>query len=366
MRFTLRVLLGLFVVGLSVTAPVSAEMPRLPSWYRFDASLAEIPRVGVPVDVLATVTSLLGDLEQISVSLLLPQGWGQATQAASLDRMASGSSRLFRFSITPAGPVPNGSVGCKLRVRTPKAALIEEAGRRFPEESGKIAQTIHAWPEMHESFTDMGFALYPEEGFYPLGSDMWITYDDRLKPEGAMRGPCLYRDVMITPFQAQTDVEMFDKLQKLLKMDPKLEPSLIEKGIDLRKKKFDQLLGLYVLAVEAYLKNDQPAAETMLNRFMTESGDSPGVPNELIIAAENLRGLAAWAAGDRRTAEEALQKAFYRNRKLPVQRYVLRNIGLLMIAKGDRATAREMFRLAFSMKPAFVLAGEEYRRLKER
>lgn len=366
MRFILRVVLILSLIAPNVTAPVSAEMPRLPSWYTFDAALADIPRVGIPVDVLATVTSLLGDLEDVSVSLLLPQGWGKATPSTALARLASGSSRLFRFSVTPAGPIPNGSIGCRLRVRAPKAALIQEAGRRFPEEANKISQTIHSWPEMHESFTDMAFALYAEEGFYPLGSDMWITYDDRLRPEDAVRGPCLYRDVMITPFQAQTDVEMFDKLQGLLKSDPKLETSLEAKGIDLKKKKFDQLLGLYVLAVEAFLKNDQPAAEALLNRFVTDNGESPVVPVELVIAAENLRGLAAWASGDRRTAEQALQKAFYRNRKLPVQRYVLRNIGLLMLAKGDRATAREMLRLASEMKPAYVLAAEEHGRLKER
>ncbi len=366
MRLSLRLLLCLFLTGVCVIPPAAADMPKLPSWYGFEASMADIPRIGVPVEVLATVTSRLGDLEQVDVSLILPQGWTQAAREAPKGRLGSGSSRLFRFAVTPAGPLPNGSIGCKLRVRTPKAELIREAGRRFPEEANKIAQTINAWPEMHEAFTDMAFALYKEEGFYPLGPDMWITYDDRLRPGEAVRGPCLYRDVMITPFQAQTDVEMFDKLQELLKSDPKLGPSLAEKGIDLNKKRFDQLLGLYVLAGEAYLKGDFPAAEALLNRFVTESGEAAGVPVELAVAAENLRGLAAWAAGDRRTAEQALQKAFYKNRKLPVQRYVLRNIGLLMIAKGDRSSAREMFRLVSEMKPAYVLAGEEYSRLKER
>lgn len=366
MRMSLRILLCLILIGAAATPPASADTPKLPSWYRFDAALADVPRIGVPIDVLATVTSLLGDLEDVSVSLLLPQGWTQIVREGPKGRLGSGSSRLFRFSVTPAGPLPNGSIGCRLRVHTPKAALIREAGRLFPEETNKISQAISNWPEIHEAFTDMAFALYKEEGFYPLGADMWITYDDRLKPESAVRGPCLYRDVMITPFQAQTDVEMFDKLQALLKSDPNLGPSLAAKGIDLKKKRFDQLLGLYVLAGEAYLKNDLPAAEALLNRFVTESGETSAVPAELVVAAENLRGLAAWASGDRRTAEQALQKAFYKNRKLPVQRYVLRNIGLLMIAKGDRTSAREMFRLATEMKPAYVLAGEEYTRLKER
>ncbi|MBP7632548.1 hypothetical protein KBA41_00140 [Candidatus Ozemobacteraceae bacterium] len=366
MRLSLRILLCLSLIGACAIPPVAADMPKLPSWYGFDASLADIPRIGVPVDVLATVTSRLGVLEDIAVSLLLPQGWTCTPREEPKGRLGSGSSLLFRFTVTPAGPLPNGSIGCRLRVRAPKAELIREAGRRFPEEANKIAQTINTWPDMHEAFADMAFALYEEEGFYPLGPDMWITYDDRLRPEGAVRGPCLYRDVMITPFQAQTDVEMFDKLQALLKSDPKLGPSLAEKGIDLKKKRFDQLLGLYVLAVEAYLKSDFPAAEALLNRFVTESGEAPAVSVELAVAAENLRGLAAWASGDRRTAEQALQKAFYKNRKLPVQRYILRNIGLLMIAKGDRSSAREMFRLATEMKPAYILAGEEYARLKER
>lgn len=366
MRLSLRLLLCLFLTGACMIPPVAADMPKLPSWYGFDAALADVPRIGVPVDVLATLTSRLGDLEDIDISLLLPHGWNHVPREEPKGRLGSGTSRLFRFTVTPAGPLPNGSIGCKLRVRTPKVELIREASRRFPEEANKIAQTINAWPDMHEAFADMAFALYKEEGFYPLGPDMWITYDDRLRPEGAVRGPSLYRDVMITPFQAQTDVEMFDKLQALLGSDPKLGPSLAGKGIDLTKKRHDQLLGLYVLAVEAYLKSDFSAAEALLNRFVTESGETAAVPVELTVAAENLRGLAAWASGDRRTAEQALQKAFYKNRKLPIQRYILRNLGLLMIAKGDRSSAREMFRLSSEMKPAYVLAGEEYDRLKER
>ncbi len=366
MRLILRGLIGLVLAGLNVAAPASAGMPGLPSWYRFNATLSEAPRVGVPVVVQATVTSLLGDLEGIKVSLLTPPGWSQATQAALLDRLASGASTCFTFSLTPGAPMPNGSIGCKLSVKTPKSALIEQAGRLFPQEVNKIKSALSGWPDVHETFTDMPFALYPEEGFYPLESDMWLTYDDRLKPEGFTRGPALYRDGMITPFQAQTDVEMYDRLQGLIKSDPKLASTLEGQGIDLKKKKFDQLLGLYVLAVEAYLKGDQPNAESLLNRFVTESRDAAAVPVELVTAAENLRGLAAWASGDRRTAEQALQRAFYRNRKLPIQRYILRNIGLLMVARGDRATAREMLRLASEMKPAYVLAVDEYRRLKER
>ncbi|HOY65579.1 MAG TPA: hypothetical protein PLP29_01760 [Candidatus Ozemobacteraceae bacterium] len=366
MRHFLRLLLAVALLGLPLPAPAGAATPALPPWYGFDAELAGPPRIGEPFEVLATLTSRLGVLEEISVTLMTPAGWIVSSPTITLGRLASGTSRLFRFAVTPTGPLPNGSIGCKLRVRMPKTALIEQAGRLFSQEASKIADVIKQRPDVHESFTDMAFALFPQEGFYPLASDMWLTYDDRLRPEGFERGPVLYRDGMITPFQAQTDVEMHDKLQALLKSDPKLREELERKGIDLRKKKFDQLLGLYVLATEAFLKGDHQGAEALLHRFAVESENVDGLPVELLVAAENLRGLAAWALGDRKTAEQALQKAFYRNRKLPVQRYILRNIGMLMASRGDRATAREMLRLASEMKPAYVLVADEYRRLKER
>jgi len=366
MRLILRLVTAVLLLGLNLPAPAGAVTPSLPPWYGFDAELAGPPRIGVPLDVLATLTSRLGTLDGITVTLMAPAGWAGATPSATLDRLASGASHLFRFTVTPTGPMPNGSIGCKLRLRMPKAALIDQAGRLFPQEAEKIASLIKQRPDEHESFTDMAFALYPQEGFYPLASDMWLTYDDRLRPEGFDRGAVLYRDAMITPFQAQTDVDMHDKLQALLKSDPNLRADLERKGIDLRKKKFDQLLGLYVLATEAFLKGDHQGAEALLHRFAVESENLDGLPAELLIAAENLRGLAAWALGDRKTAEQALQKAFYRNRKLPVQRYVLRNIALLTASRGDRATAREMLRLASEMKPAYVLVVDEYRRIRER
>jgi Tfp pilus assembly protein PilF len=43
----------------------------------------------------------------------------------------------------------------------------------------------------------------------------------------------------------------------------------------------------------------------------------------------------------------------------------LRNLGLLRLEKGDQTTAREIFRLALELKPAYPLLQEEYARLKK-
>jgi hypothetical protein len=353
--------LPILVLFLACSCSVQAKTTQFPEWFRFSAALSGIPQGKAPVTVIASVTALLGDLQGIEVRLLLPPGWTPASQAARLARLPAGSSHGFRFEVTPAGPLPNGSIGCSLSVRVPREALADTIRRDHPpEEAAGMVQTLERWPDITNSFTDISFGLFPEEGFYPLGSDMWLDYDDRLKPEGARRGPVWYRDPLITLHQAQTDVEMYDKLQGLLKTDTAMAAKLADSGVDLSRKKQDQLLGLYMMAADAYGRGDFPGTRGLLARLTNEVPSGKEAANQdLLIAAGNLEGLACWSLGKRREAEEALRKAFYLDRKHPLQRYLLRNQGLLALTRGEKANAREMFRLALGMKPAYTLLAEE-------
>ncbi len=361
-------ILPLLTAMLALTAggAALAATTQIPPWYVMTAALEAPPQVKVPVRATVTVTAPAVDLADLSVTLLTPPGWSSATPTASIDRLKAGESRQVTFELTPPGPLPNGSIMAVLRAPVPKAALQEHLRATMGPEGPAMAARVAGWPTPAEGFAEIPFALFAEEGFYPLTGDMWTSYDDRLKGELAVRGPVFLREAVVTPHQAQTDVEMYDKLAQLLVSDPAFGQNLEKQGIDLARKRKDQLVGLYVLATEAFLKSDLAGAAALLDRLQEERAKAPAaVGQDLALPAGNLRGLVQWAQGDRKAAEETLRTTFYSDRKAPAQRYLLRNIGLLMLEKGDQATAREMFRLALELKPTYTLLRQEYDRLKK-
>ncbi len=357
-----------FVFLMSVFSFPSSEAktPNIPAWYRLSAALAAPPRLQIPLEVKVTVSATVGELDKIVVSLLLPHEWTADAVSKTIPRLGARETKTMVFLVTPKSAVPNGSIVCSIKTRVPKSALEKSIRESFPAEAEGMVRTVKGWADEGEGFTDVPFALFPEEGFYPLGSDMWIDYDDRMKPKGFTKGTVYYRDALITPHQAQTDVEMYDKLQGLLRTDPKLAEAIKSSEIDLGKKRQDFLLGLYVLGTEAFLKGDFQLAVSLLERLGAELKDvRDGFLRDLALAGRNLEGLSWWGKGDRKMAEQTLKNAFYSDRKRPVQRYILRNLGLVTLDRGDKTTAREMFRLALDLKPSFSLLEEEYNFLKK-
>jgi hypothetical protein len=361
-------LLLMSVLAMLFPAAGHAATIQMPEFFRLTARLTEPPQVGQPCQVTGTIEALIGNLTDVEVSLMVPTDW-PLPDPQRVPTIAAGKTWDFSFTVTPAKPTPTGSIVCRLQARVPKTALQDHVQQAFPNQATEMKAAIAAWPDPTERFTDISFALIPEEGFYPLGPDMWTTYEDRLRPPKiptVKRGPAWFEDPLISPFQAATDVEMYDKLSSLLASDSTLTDSLLASGIDLAKKQFDFRLGLYVLAAEAFRQSRFAEAEQYLDRLLQGFPNPPsGAEVDLEIAANNLQALCAWAAGDRRRAEETFRKIFYRHRKHPLQRYVLRSLGLLLLdGGGDLAAAREMFRLAVQMKPAYTLASQEYEALR--
>ena len=344
-----------------------ARTPQLPEWFQFSAALTAPPEMGKAIQVIATLTALVGDLQDVRVTLLPPAGWNNGSASAQLTFLPRGTTRTFSFSLSTDKPLPNGSIQCSFSSRVPKQALIQAIDTPFPDEREAMAKAIQAFPDRGQGFADIAFAVFPEEGFFPLGSDMWLTYDDRLKPAELLKGPVLYQNSIISAFQAQTDVEMYEKLQQTMKADPTFAGQLADAGIDLQRKQSDYLAGLYALAGEEYLKGNFSAALSLLDRL---SSDNPAVQQHLwedqTVAEGNLRGLCLWSQGDKKRAEQTLKQAFYKNRKNPVQRYVLRNLGLLYLDMGNPGTAKEMFRLALNFKPEYTLLSQEFSRISDK
>ena len=189
---------------------------------------------------------------------------------------------------------------------------------------------------------------------------MWVSYADELSPDKAFKGPVYYIDSLISLHQAQTDVEMFNKLNVLLKTDMTLAVNLTESGIDLNKKRFDYLNGLYVLAVDAWKNQDFQTALDFLELLEKESVElKKSYADYLKIATGNMRALVFWKQGQRRLAEEAFKNTFALNRKHKLQRYILRNLGLLMYSSKDKETAKQMYSLAKNIKSGYTLLDKE-------
>lgn len=349
------------------TIPLLARTPQLPEWFRFSASLAEIPQIDQPVQLVASLAAPAGEIRDIRVALILPPGWTSDRMEDRLESLPAGGEHVFRFQVKAAGALPNGGIGCSFEARVPKTTLIEKVRKEGGPLSEAMAKAIGEMSDIGTGYADVAFALFPEEGFYPLGDAMWLAYDDRIKPSEAIRGPSLWRDDLISLHQAENDVEMFDRLKAQLAANPALGDQLKKNGIDLARKRGDAGYALVVLATEAFLKGEFPRCLQLLGHFEAEIATVPADQlTDLRIAQRNLRALCLWSSGDKRGAENLLRDTFYQNRKLPVQRYVLRNLGLLTLDKKDQNTAREMFRLALDIKPGYSLLQKELSQLQKK
>lgn len=343
-----------------------AATVQIPEWCSLSASLAAPPELGQPVEMKVTLRSLIGSLSGAKVRLILPESWKAEPETATIAEVKEGASGEIKFSVTPNSYLNQGSIVAEVALAAPKADLIARIQRDFTDNAVEMTAAVNAWPAETKLYADVAFALFADESFYPLSGDMWLSYDDSLAPEGSFRGPVFFEDTLISAHQAQTDVEMFDKLQGYLNSDPEFAGKLAESGIDIEKKWLDQLNGLYVLAVKAWQSKNHADAAGFIEQLekQIDLQKSAGFEN-LKIATLNLKGLVFWSQGQKRLAEEALKKAFYANRKHSLQRYVLRNIGLLMLANGDRATASQMFNLALPFKQGFTLLAKEIELLKK-
>lgn len=345
-------------------ASVHGATPNIPPFFSCSATFDQPPELRKPVTLRATLEGLIGTAHDIRVTADLPDGWPPLAPQR-LPELRVGNRHEFTWTVIPPTTAENGSILVRLTLRTPKEELTKACQEQFPGEAAAMAEGIRAWPDETSTTADVAFTLTEDEGFYPLTGDAWMQYDSRLQPKGAKRGVVYSRDPLLSVSQAQTDVEMYEQLQTLLKSDPGLGEKLASSGVDVRKKKLDQLYGLYVLGTEHYEKGAFDAALGLLQRLRDELPNQPASPIvDLGIAAGNLIALSHWAKGDQRSARKAFQDTFYGNRKHPLQRYILRNLGLLMLDTGDQTTAREMLRLAVQAKPTYSLVAREFEELR--
>jgi len=354
----------IFVMIFSLN-PIFAVTIQLPEWYQMQLDLSQPPCLNEKLQARVTLSSIVGDLEDVEVRLIIPEGWKMDGDRQKIKTVKSGTKATLSFEIIPSSYLSQGSIIAEASLKVPFTALEELIGREHPDQAREMIATLRSWPPVSKRYSEASFALVAEESFYPLEQGMWLNYADNLTTTTGFRGPVFFDDSLITTHQAQTDVEMFEKLQTYSKADPELEKKLAESGIDIERKKLDQLNGLYVLATRMFISKEFQPALDFINRLETESKNlaNENIEN-LEIAALNLKGLIFWGMNQKRLAEDFLKKAFYRNRKNPLQRYVLRNIGLLMLANGEKSVAEQMMRLATAFKQGYTLLEKEYEKVK--
>lgn len=339
---------------------LSASTLQVPEWFKLTTSLEHAPELNQTVALHATLHAIIGNISDAQIRLILPEGWKSDPELIKVAGVKAGSQHLAVFKVTPGSYLSQGSVVVEATFQVPRNDLIAYFKREMPQDATELSETISRWPDQTKRYADISFALTPEETFYPLSNDMWLSYDDRIISQEGFRGPVYYEDPLITAHQAQTDVEMFSKLEDYVKADPELLNKMNESGIDINRKLYDHLNGLYVLAVKAYQDDSLDIAGSFIDQFEAAINKQPASSfANLRIAAGNIKGLIFWGKGQRRVAEDVFKKTFYSNRKHPLQRYVLRNIGLLMLAGKDSSTAAEMFRLARSFKQGYTLLESE-------
>lgn len=332
---------------------------QVPEWYRLGARLSKSPAVGEAVELRVSLESLVGDLADTAVRVILPAGWRSDRLTGRLPMVRAGEQGELAFMVTATDYLTQGSIVVQADLRVPKGALTAEAQRRFGVEGAGVLQAIQRLPEVSKRYTDVSFALYPEESFYPITSSMWLNYSDKLAPREGFRGPAYYADPLVSPHQAQTDVENYEKVAAYAGVEG-LAQELSGSGMNLEKKRMDYFMGLYVLATKAFEAGKQSEALDFLDLLLGKMPAQGAAYASLKIAALNLRGLTLWSQGQGRQGEEAVKKAFYVNRRHPLQRYVLRNMGLIMLSRRDDVTAEQMYRLALSYKADYTLANKEY------
>ena len=355
----------ILVFGISV---VNASTLQTPEWYKLTASLEEPPVIGKTLTLKVELQAIIGDLNNISVRLILPDQWLVDKEKKELKKIEATKTDYIKFSVTPKTELAQGSIVVEATFDVPKNSINKAIDKIATnnEIAENMKASVNSWPSPTKRYTDTSFAIFPEESFYPLSGDMWIHYADEMSPNQSFRGPVYYNDSIISLHQAQTDVEMYNKLKELLTTDKELEAKLAETGVDLEKKHFHYMNGLYVLAVDAWKNQDYQTALNLLEQLEQESVKlKKGYADYLKIATNNIRALIFWKQGQRRLAEEAFKKAFYQNKKHKLQRYILRNLGLFMYSTKDKSTAKQMYELAKSFKNGYTLLDKEIELLKQ-
>ena len=183
---SLSIALFILIIAFS-TYTVDAETMQVPQWYNLKAALDEPPVVGKSVNLKVELQAIIGDLNNISINLILPEGWTVDKKKKSVKKIESGKTEQINFSVMPKNELTQGSIVVEAVFDIPKASINNAIDKMTTDKNvaNGLKSTVKAWPTPAKRYTDTSFAIFPEESFYPLSGDMWVCYADELSPDKA-------------------------------------------------------------------------------------------------------------------------------------------------------------------------------------
>ena len=358
----------IFLLSLCLTClcgVLHASVEQIPEWYQLSAKPSSAPEINKVCQIRVSLTALIGNLRNSFVKLIVPNSWIAKNNIRKIKLIPEGMSKTIIFDVTPTTYVSKGSFIVQATLQVPKNAIIKKLNKLLPNNAKQMIKSVTDWPVVSRRYANSNFSLTPNESLYPISNNLWTNYCNYFKPKGSIKGPVYYDSNLITDLKAQTDVDMFDKLQSYIKSDKTLAAKLSASGISIEKKKYDKLLGLYILATRAFENKKFKVAQKYLTNLESEFLlDNKSRFEFLKIATGNIRALCFWALGEKRLAYQSFTKTFYINKKNPLQRYILRNLALLMLSEGYNSRAMEDFRLAKQFSSSYTLLNKEFNTIK--
>ncbi|MDD3147312.1 MAG: hypothetical protein PHD82_08425, partial [Candidatus Riflebacteria bacterium] len=195
----LAIILTVILVLLLAPGAVDAATVQIPEWFSLSVGMAAPPEPGKPVAVNVRLNMLTGDIANAEVRPILPETWKSEPEKLSCGPVKEGGSAEVIFNVTPGSCLNQGSIVIEAIIPVPKAQIIGRIKKDFPESAEGMIAAVNAWPDETKRYSDLAFALFAEESFFPLTGDMWLAYDDSLAPEKGFRGPVYYEDTLISP-----------------------------------------------------------------------------------------------------------------------------------------------------------------------
>lgn len=340
---------------------------QMPEWYRLSAQLIDAPSINKSIKVIIKLTAVIGNLSNSEIKLTVPDKWVVKPHNMNFGLIKESKSKVLVIEIIPTTFITQGSILVEANIKVPKDSIKALLRKKYPDTASEMAKSVDNWPNNSKRHTDISFSLTPEESLYPISGDIWSSYYDALKTNDSIKGPVYFNNSIATDLQAKTDIAMFEKLKGYIASDNNLINKLEKSGISIEKKKFDQLAGLYTLAARAFARNDIDKSEKLLLQFENEYPPNEPRKLELLrIASGNLLALNYWRKGKKSLAKRTFRKVFHTNKKHPLQRYILRNLGLLMLSENNNNTAIEIYRLALSYSSSYTLLADEYKQITKR
>ncbi|MBI4863598.1 MAG: hypothetical protein HY815_25570 [Candidatus Riflebacteria bacterium] len=337
-------------------APATASMPPIPipTWIQVELTARQPPEIGQRTSLQAQVMALLAPQPGARWEAVFPEGLEvlSGKTSGTLD-LEPGHAVTLEFGVQARAPLSGANVVFRVTTRPPRDVLRKEAERLHTDEPvrDQAARLIEKLPEEDTQSRILGFTTTEEEATLAEAPDpAYRRYvadpgrTVRLALLDAMPGMTL--EAVRARIQVATP--KLTAFQRMSKGDPKepLAGMVADLALDLAKLRYQ----------EALLVLSAGDAKTALAILKEGSMVASKLPAPLETGRLVAIGAASFLAVDRQTSLDVFARVLAMPGLGPTARYVEFDSGEVLRSTGDVAGAREAYRRALGLAPAFSLA----------